>query len=320
MYVAYTAFGELWCEVAGRLRHAADGRGAMPAVGDWVALTPRPGDDRATINAVLPRRTAFSRKQAGFETEEQVLAANIDVVWILGALTRELSSRRMEHYLAVAWSSGAQPVIVLTKADLDEADPERVGEVESIAVGAPVVFTSAVTGQGLDELRAQLDGNRTAAVLGSSGVGKSTLINRLVGEERLETYETRSDDVGRHITTRRELVLVPGGGMVIDTPGLREIIPWDADTESVFDDIAALSQACRFRNCSHAAEPGCAVRGALASGELDIDRLRSYERMQRELAYVERRKRGRARPGNERAKQIAKASRQRRKLGMDRKG
>jgi ribosome biogenesis GTPase len=226
----------------------------------------------------------------------------------------------MEHYLAVAWSSGAQPVIVLTKADLDEADPERVGEVESIAVGAPVVFTSAVTGQGLDELRAQLDGNRTAAVLGSSGVGKSTLINRLVGEERLETYETRSDDVGRHITTRRELVLVPGGGMVIDTPGLREIIPWDADTESVFDDIAALSQACRFRNCSHAAEPGCAVRGALASGELDIDRLRSYERMQRELAYVERRKRGRARPGNERAKQIAKASRQRRKLGMDRKG
>jgi ribosome biogenesis GTPase len=320
LYVAYTEYGELWCELAGRLRHTTAGRGELPAVGDWAVLTPRAGEDRATINAVLPRRTSFSRKQAGFETEEQVLAANIDVVWILGALTRELSARRMEHYLAVAWNSGAKPVVVLTKADLGEADPERTAEVESIAVGAPVLVTSAVTGEGLDELLVQLDGNGTAAVLGSSGVGKSTLINRLIGEERLETHETRSDDVGRHTTTRRELVLLPTGGMVIDTPGLREIIPWEADTATVFDDIVALSQACRFRDCSHTTEPGCAIRRALASGELEIDRLRSYEKLQRELAYIERRKAGRARPGNERAKQIAKANRQRRKLGMDRKG
>jgi ribosome biogenesis GTPase len=234
MYVTYTARGELRAEITGRFRHDANGRGSLPAVGDWVVLCPCPGENKATIRTVLPRRSAFSRKVAGFETEEQVLASNIDVVWILGSLTRELSARRMERYLAVAWDSGAQPIVVLTKADLGESDPERVAEVESIAVGVPVHVTSAVTGEGLDVLREQLDGHRTAAVLGSSGVGKSTLINALIGTERLETQETRADDVGRHTTTRRELVLIPGGGMVIDTPGLREIVMWDGDADSVF--------------------------------------------------------------------------------------
>jgi ribosome biogenesis GTPase len=300
------------------MRHDADGRGALPAVGDWVTLRPRPGDDRATIHDVLPRRTAFSRKVAGFETEEQVLAANIDVVWILGALTKELSARRMERYLAVAWDSGAEPVVVLTKADLGESDPERVAEVESIAVGASVLVTSAVTGEGLEALRAQLHGHRTAAVLGSSGVGKSTLINQLVGEELLETFETRSDDVGRHTTTRRELVVIPSGGMVIDTPGLREIVMWEGDADSVFGDIAGLAERCRFRDCSHSTEPGCAVRDAIAIGELDPARWRSYVKMQRELAYVEGRKRGK-RTTNDRNKAIAKSNRQRRRLGMDHK-
>lgn len=318
MYVAYTAAGERWAEIAGRFRHQLDGRGDLPAVGDWVALTMRPGDDRATIHGVLPRRTVFSRKVAGLETEEQVLAANIDVVWILGALTRELSARRMEHYLAVAWDSGAQPVVVLTKADLAEADPERVAEVEQIAVGAPVVVTSAVTGEGLEELRAQISGHKTAAVLGSSGVGKSTLINRLAGDERLETRETRSDDVGRHTTTRRELVVLPGGGLVIDTPGLREIVMWDGDTDTVFADIAELSSRCRFRDCSHAKEPGCAIRHAIATGELELARLRNYEKMQRELAYVDGRKKGRPSPAvRKRNKEIAKFARQRRNLGID---
>jgi ribosome biogenesis GTPase len=318
-YVAYTAIGERWAEISGRLRLHADGRGALPAVGDWVALTPRPGDDRATIHGVLPRRSAFSRKVAGFETQEQVLAANVDFVWVLGALTRELSARRIERYLAVAWESGAEPVIVLTKADLAQADPERVAEVEGIAVGVPVCVTSAVTGEGLDELRTQLDGHRTAAVLGSSGVGKSTLINALVGEERLETHETRSDDVGRHTTARRELVLLPDGGLVIDTPGLREIIMWDADTDSVFADIAELSSCCRFRDCRHRGEPGCAVREAITGGDLDPARLRSYEKMQRELAFIEGRKNGRPPPAvRKRNKEIAKFARQRRKLGIDR--
>jgi len=317
-YVVYTHASDLWAEVAGRMLHDAD-RGELPSVGDWVALRLRPNDDRATIHAVLPRRTAFSRREAGLETNEQVLAANVDSIWILGALTKELSARRMERYLAVAWESGAQPEIVLTKADLAQADPERVAEVESIAVGAPVRVTSAVTGEGIDGLLHSLDGNRTAAVLGSSGVGKSTLINRLVGSDLLEIGETRGDDVGRHTTIRRELVRVPSGGLVIDTPGLRELMMWEADTDSVFADISELSSRCRFTDCGHLTEPGCAVRAAVASGELELERLRTYEKMQRELAYIEGRKKGRSELTQRRNKNIAKANRQRRKLGMDQK-
>jgi ribosome biogenesis GTPase len=318
-YVAYTAAGEVWAEAAGRMLHNAQDRGELPAVGDWTALQPRPNEASATVHAVLPRHTAFSRKIAGFQTQEHVLAANIDLVWIVGALTRELSARRMERYLAVAWESGAQPEIVLTKSDVAESDPERVAEVESIAVGAPVHVTSAVTGAGLDGLRDSLGDNRTAALLGSSGVGKSTLINALVGEALLDVQETRRDDVGRHTTTRRELVLLPGGGLVIDTPGLREIVMWDGDADASFTDIADLSSQCRFADCQHLTEPGCAVRGAIASGALELERLRSYEKMQRELAYVEKRKQGKASRSNQRAKEIAKWSRQRRKHGLDQK-
>lgn len=320
VYVVYTTAGEIWAEITGRLRHTATDRGELPAVGDWVALRSVEHAERAAIDAVLPRRTTFSRKLAGFETNEHVLAANIDAVWILGALTRELSARRMERYLAVAWDSGAQPVVVLTKADLAEADPERIAEVESIAVGAPVHVTSAVTGVGIDELLADLDGNRTAAVLGSSGVGKSTLINRLAGTELLDVGATRDDDVGRHTTTRRELVVLPSGGLVIDTPGLRELTLWEADTDSVFSDIAELATQCRFGDCNHLTEPGCAVRMAIATGSLELARWRSYEKMQRELAHTEQRRKGKADRANiQRNKAIAKANRQRRKLGIDQK-
>ena len=313
MYLAYTGPGESWCEVSGRLRHHAQDRGDLPAVGDWVALKPRPGESWATIDAILPRRTAFVRKEAGFKTSGQVLAANVDLVWILGSLTRELSARRIERYLAVAWESGAQPVVVLTKADLGEGDPERVAEVERVAVGADVIVTSTITGEGTDELRAQLGHNRTAALLGSSGVGKSTLINYLLGEERLDTQQTRADEIGRHTTTRRELIRVPTGGLVIDTPGLRELVAWEADTgmDAVFGDIDELATSCRFHDCAHRSEPGCAVRAAIASGELDRARYRSYEKMQRERDYLNGRKR-------QRGKQIAKAARQRRRLGIDR--
>ncbi len=320
-YVTCLADAELWAEVAGRFRHHAADPSEFPAVGDWVALRARPGET-AVIDAVLPRRTAFVRatwdasrvrQSAGAPTVAQVLAATVDLVWILGSLTRELSARRFERYLAVAWESGAQPVVVLTKADLSEADPERIAEVERAAVGAELVVTSAVTGEGTEVLRAQLAGNKTAAVLGSSGVGKSTLINRLLGEERLDTQEVRGDEVGRHTTVRRELVRVPTGGLVIDTPGLRELVAWDSETgmDTVFSDIDELATRCRFDDCAHRSEPGCAVRAAIGSGELEPARLRSYEKMQRERDYLSGRKRSRN-------KEISKFARQRRKLGIDR--
>jgi ribosome biogenesis GTPase / thiamine phosphate phosphatase len=320
-YVVSATDGEQWAEVAGRLRHHAADPSEYPAVGDWVAIRVRPGET-TVIDAVLPRRTAFIRAEwdasrvrqsAGARTIGQVLAANVDLVWILGSLTRELSARRVERYLTVAWESGAQPVVVLTKADLAEADPARIAEVERAAVGADVVVTSAVTGEGIDVLLRQLEGNKTAAVLGSSGVGKSTLINRLLGEERLDTQEVRGDEVGRHTTVRRELICLPDGGLVIDTPGLRELVAWEADKgmDTVFADIEELAAGCRFDNCAHRTEPDCAVRAALVSRELEPARFRSYEKMQRERDYLSGRKRSRS-------KQISKSARQRRKLGIDR--
>jgi len=295
--VVFTENGDMIAKPSGALRHNAAGRGDLPAVGDWVALRPRPGDETATIVAVLPRRTKFSRKGAGAQTEEQVLAANIDVLFLVSALTQELSLRRIERYLALAWESGAEPVVVLNKLDLCDDLPDALAEVGSVAVGAPVHAVSSVTGEGFGELERYLAGHRTVALLGSSGVGKSTILNRLLGTEQQRTQDVRADDRGRHTTTHRELVPLPGGGLVIDTPGIRELQLWDADEGlgSTFADIEALAEACRFTDCRHETEPGCEILRALGDGSLTEERLESYRKLQKELAYLDVRQDARAR-------------------------
>jgi ribosome biogenesis GTPase len=290
-YDVLTAEGELRCDVAGRLYDEAASPADLPAVGDWVAIAARPGEAAGTVQAVLPRRTKFSRKTAWQASEEQVLAANVDVALIVTSLNEDMNLRRLERYLTLAWESGARPVLVLTKSDLADDVPAAVAEVESVAFGAPVHAISSVTGEGLDELRAHLGPGVTAALLGSSGVGKSTLVNTLVGEELLETREIRDDGKGRHTTTRRELIQLPGGALVIDTPGMREVQLWIADEglEEAFSDVTELFEHCRFSDCAHESEPGCAVKEAIANGTLAPERWESYLKLQRELAHLERR-------------------------------
>jgi len=290
-YDVITADGELRCDVAGRLYEDAANPADLPAVGDWVAVAARVDERAGTVQAVLPRRTKFSRKTAWQASEEQVLAANVDVVLIVSSLNEDMNLRRLERYLTLAWESGARPVLVLTKADLSDDVPAAVAEVESVAFGAPVHAISNISGAGLDEVRAYLEPGVTAALLGSSGVGKSTLVNTLAGEELLETREIRDDGKGRHTTTRRELVQLPGGGLVIDTPGMREVQLWIADDglEEAFEDVTELFGRCRFSDCAHQSEPGCAVKEALANGALSPERWESYLKLQRELEHLDRR-------------------------------
>ena len=285
-YDVYVADGERQAQVAPRLRSAATGRADFPAVGDWVALG---AGDPPLVHAVLPRRTAFSRKVAWTETEEQVVAANVDVVFLVSALGHDFNPRRLERYLVTAWESGAQPVVVLTKTDLADDVEAAVLEVEGIAFGVPIHPVSGVTGDGMDALRSYLARGRTVALLGSSGVGKSTLVNRLAGRELLRTAELRSDGRGRHTTTHRELVLLPEGGLVLDTPGMRELQLWESadGLGEAFADVEELARRCRFGDCAHHTEPGCAVREAIRSGSLEPERLASYEKLKRELHYLE---------------------------------
>jgi ribosome biogenesis GTPase len=293
-YVVYAEAGELRAELSGRLRFDGD----HPGVGDWVAIASRADEGRATIQAVLPRRTAFVRKTAWAETKAQTVAANVDVVFIVCGLDLNFSLRRIERYLTLAWESGAQPVALLTKADLCEDVPARVLEVETIAIGVPVHAVSVPTGEGIDEVRGYLGTGRTGALLGSSGVGKSTLVNALVGEELLATREVRAGDGrGRHTTSHRQLVLLPDGGLVLDTPGMRELQLWEADegVGAAFSDVDALLGQCRFSDCRHEREPGCAVRAALRSGELDAERWESWRKLQRELEHLRVRQDGRLR-------------------------
>jgi ribosome biogenesis GTPase / thiamine phosphate phosphatase len=299
-----TEDGEVRARVPGRLRHEASSRAELPVVGDWVALDP---DDQGapSIRAVLPRRTSFSRRAAhdpgSQATREQVVAANVDVVFVAVSLAEDVSARLLERYLTLAWESGARPVILLTKADCED-DPDAVAaEVAETGGEVPVHAVSSRTGLGLSAVRAYLAPGITGALLGPSGVGKSTLVNALVGDERLATAETRDDGSGRHTTTRRELVVVPDGGIVVDNPGMRELHLWVADEglEEAFDDVAELASQCRFSDCRHDGEPGCAIEAALSDGRLARERWESYRNLERELeeleARLERRERSRAR-------------------------
>ena len=289
VYTVVTEAGEVAAELSGRFAHEA-APGEFPVVGDWVAAAVRPGEGTATIQGVLPRTTSFRRKAAGDAFGEQVIAANVDTAFLVAALTRDLNVRRLERYLTMTWESGARPVIVLTKSDIAEDLEAALLEVEAVAYGVPVHAISSVEGDGLDELRPYLAPGETVVLLGSSGAGKSTLVNVLAGEQLFATQETRNDDRGRHTTSHRELVLLPDGGLILDTPGMRELGLWDAATglAGTFEDIEQLELQCRFSNCAHESEPGCAIRAALADGSLDATRYDSYVRLERELEFLER--------------------------------
>ncbi len=287
-YRLLTAGGERAAVLGGKLRLAAPRAGERPAVGDWVACAP--ADERAVIQAVLPRATAVIRKAAGSGVDEQLIAANVDVLFLVSGLDGDFNLRRIERYVTLAWDSGTQPVILLNKADLRPDVEDVLDELRLTGWGVPAHPISSLAGDGLEPLRAYLAPGRTVALVGSSGVGKSTLVNRLVGGERQRTGAVRAgDERGRHTTTARELIVLPDGGVLVDTPGMRELQLWPGGDglDATFADIAELARGCRFADCAHGAEPGCAVLAAVGTS-LDADRLENYRKLLREQAFLQR--------------------------------
>jgi ribosome biogenesis GTPase / thiamine phosphate phosphatase len=290
-YQVVGAGGERKASISGRFRHEAnaDPR-AFPAVGDWVAVETGTAGE-TVIQALLPRRSALIRQASGKRTAAQVVGANLDVVFVVASLNADLNARRLERYIAAAWESGAEPIVLLSKADLGGDVDGILLAVEGVAAGASVVVVSSFDGRGVDEVRARIGAGRTVAFVGSSGVGKSTLLNTLAGEERALVRDIRQGDArGRHTTTRRQLHLLADGGLILDTPGMRELSLWDAEgLDQSFTDIDEILERCRFGNCQHNGEPGCAVAAAIADGSLDADRFEGWLKLQRESAHHLRR-------------------------------
>lgn len=278
--------GELQAEISGKLRFEVKTLSDYPAVGDFVVLDR--ADDKngnAIIQYVLPRKSAFIRKAAGTANEEQIVAANIDTVFICMSLNNDFNIRRLERYLSIAWDSRALPVVVLTKSDLCDDLSQKLIEVSSVAIGVDVLVTTSLSKDGYQQVLKYIKQGQTIAFIGSSGVGKSTLINRLLGEDRLAIKDLRNDDKGKHTTTRRELILLPNGGTVIDTPGMRELGIESADFSKSFLDIFELASKCKFTDCKHSTEPGCAVQQAVREGRLSEDRLESFKKLKKEAKY-----------------------------------
>ena len=296
LYRLLTPAGEVLAEPTGALRYRAETAEELPAVGDWVAFQSLPGEDRGIVHALLPRRSRIARRAAGRRSEAHVLAANVDTVWIVTSLNRDLNPRRLERHLAVAREGGARPVVVLSKADLCEDPLDAQLRLAGLAGEAPIHAVSAVSGLGLGALGAYLGRGETVALLGSSGVGKSTLVNALAGAAVQAIRAIRaSDERGRHATTAKQLIPLPGGALLLDTPGLRELGTWDAEEGlgETFVEIEDLARGCRFRDCRHEGEPGCAVAEAVARGDLDAARLASYHKLRREEALLaDRREKG----------------------------
>lgn len=276
---------------AGKLLHGARSAEAIPVIGDWVAVAPPPPGGMALIHAVLPRRSTLMRRQIDDDRQVQVIAANVELVFVMGALDAPLNLRRLERMLAITLASGARPVVVLSKADLADDPEARAAEVSGIAGDAQVIVLSAVTDAGVDRLRELIAPGVTGVLIGPSGVGKSTLTNKLLGEARLATTEVREDDrKGRHTTTHRQLFILENGGMLIDGPGMREfgMTSDDAGVGDAFADVEALAAQCRFTDCGHDREPGCAVARAVEGGELDPGRLANWRKLRAERAYLQR--------------------------------
>lgn len=287
LYRVVSEHGEIDATVSGKLAYNANDPTAFPAVGDWVMVDRQDGKGgNAIIHHILRRKSVLARQAAGTERAGQLIAANIDTIFICMSLNADFNVRRIERYLTIAWDSMANPVIVLTKSDLCGDLPRKLGEIAAVSMGAEVITCSSENGDGLDGINAHVGQGKTIAFVGSSGVGKSTLINRLMGRDVLATKSIREDDAkGRHTTTHRQLLLLPGGGVVIDTPGMRELQIYTGNLSKTFEDVEEIAARCRFGDCSHGSEPGCAIRAAIESGVLSEERFASYQKLQREVHY-----------------------------------
>jgi ribosome biogenesis GTPase len=286
LYKVATEHAEVLAEITGKLRYASGELSDYPAVGDFVMIDREDETHgNAIIHHILPRKSAFIRKAAGTGHDVQVVATNIDTVFICMSLNNDFNLRRLERYLSIAWESGATPVVVLTKADLCDNLQLRLLEIEQNAVGVDILVTSSMTEDGYQAILKYITPGQTVAFMGSSGVGKSTLINRLLGENAIETQEIRNDDKGRHTTTRRELIAIPTGGAVIDTPGMRELGVESVNLAKTFSDIEELAEKCKFKDCQHESEPGCAVKRAIEEGSITEERLQSYKKLKKEAKY-----------------------------------